>query len=61
MRERAEQARRAAETAEARLDQTHLWGLAETKLAEGRAEIAKEAYSPAEQHLDEARQLFERA
>jgi serine/threonine protein kinase len=61
MRERAEQARRAAETAEARLDQTHLWGLAETKLAEGRAEIAKEDYSPAEQHLDEARQLFERA
>lgn len=61
MRERAEQARRAAETAEARLDQTHLWGQAETKLADGRAAIAEEAYGPAEQHLDEARQLFERA
>jgi serine/threonine protein kinase len=61
MRERAEHARRAAETAEARLDQTHLWGLAETKLADGRAAIAEEAYGPAEQHLDEARQLFERA
>jgi len=61
LRERAEQARRSAETAEARLDQGHLWGLAETKLAEGRSALAEEAFLPAEKHLDEARQLFERA
>ena len=61
MRERAEQARRGAEAAEARLDQPHLWGQAETKLAEGRAALAEEAYAPAEKHFDDARQLFERA
>ncbi len=61
MRERAEQARRGAEAAEARLDQPHLWGQAETRLAEGRAALAGEAYAPAEQHFDDARQLFERA
>ena len=61
MRERAEQARRGAEAAEARLDQPHLWGQAETKLAEGRAALAEDAYAPAEKHFDDARQLFERA
>src|SRR5690348_15867495 len=48
MRERAEQARWAAESAEARLDQAHLWELAETKFAEGRAALAEDAYAPAE-------------
>jgi len=60
-RERAERARQAAEAAEARLDQPHLWGQAETKLAEGRAALADEAYAVAETHLGEARQLFEQA
>jgi serine/threonine protein kinase len=60
-RERAEQARHLAEAAEARLEQAHLWGQAETKLAEGRAALAQEAYAPAEKHLDEARQLYDRA
>ena len=61
MRERADQARRGAEAAEARLEQAHLWGQAETKVAEGRAAFAEEAYAPAEKHFEEARQLFERA
>jgi hypothetical protein len=60
-RERAERAQQAAEAAEARLDQAHLWGQAETKLAEGRAALADEAYAVAETRLDEARQLYERA
>ncbi len=61
MRDRAEQARRLAEAAEARLEQPHLWGQAETKLAEGRAALAQETYAPAEKHLDDARQLYDRA
>ncbi|PYN38695.1 MAG: hypothetical protein DME01_00730 [Candidatus Rokuibacteriota bacterium] len=61
MRERAEKARWAAESAEARLDQSHLWELAETKLAEARAAFATEEYAPAEHHFDDARQLYERA
>jgi hypothetical protein len=61
MRERAQKARWAAESAEAHLDQPHLWELAETKLAEARAAFATEAYAPAEQHFDDARQLYERA
>ena len=61
MRERAEKARWAAESAEARLDQARLWEQAETKLAEARAAFAAEAYAPAEQHFDDARQLYERA
>jgi hypothetical protein len=61
MRERAQKARWAAESAEAHLDQPHLWDLAETKLAEARAAFATEAYAPAEQHFDDARQLYERA
>jgi len=61
MRDRAEQARRLAEIADARLEQPHLWGQAETKLAEGRAALAQEAFAPAEKQLDEARQLYDRA
>ena len=61
MRERAQKARWAAESAEAHLDQPRLWDLAETKLAEARAAFATEAYAPAEQHFDDARQLYERA
>ena len=61
MRERAEKARWAAESAEARLDQPRLWELAETKLAEARAALVTEAYAPAEKHFDDARQLYERA
>ena len=61
MRERAEKARWAAESAEARLDQARLWEQAETKLAEARAAFAVEAYAPAEQHFDDARQLYEQA
>jgi hypothetical protein len=61
MRERAQKARWAAESAEAHLDQPHLWDLAETKLAEARAAFATEAYAPAEQQFDDARQLYERA
>jgi Protein kinase domain len=61
MRERAERARWAAESAEARLDQPRLWEQAETKLAEARAAFAAEAYAPAEQQFDDARQLYERA
>ena len=60
-RERAERARQVAEWSEARLDQAQLWSQAETKLAEGRAAIAGEAYATAETRLDEARQLYERA
>lgn len=61
MREHAEKARWAAESAEARLDQPRLWELAETKLAEARAALATEAYAPAEKHFEDARQLYERA
>jgi Protein kinase domain len=61
MRERAQKARWAAESAEAHLDQPRQWDLAETKLAEARAAFATEAYAPAEQHFDDARQLYERA
>jgi hypothetical protein len=61
MRERAQKARWAAESAEAQLDQPRLWDQAETKLAEARAAFATEAYAPAEQHFDDARQLYERA
>src|SRR5262245_29252129 len=60
-RERAERARQVAEWSEARLEQAQLWSQAETKLAEGRAAIAGEAYATAETRLDEARQLYERA
>jgi serine/threonine protein kinase len=61
MRERAETARWAAESAEARLDQPRLWEQAETKLGEARAAFAAEAYAPAEQQFDDARQIYERA
>ena len=61
MSDRAEQARRSAEAADARVEQPHLWGQAEAKLAEGQAALAQEAYAPGERHLDEARQLFDRA
>ena len=61
MRERAQKARWAAESAEAHLDQPHLWESAETKLAEARTALATEAYAAAEQHFDDARQLYERA
>ncbi|MGH7346654.1 MAG: protein kinase domain-containing protein, partial [Candidatus Rokuibacteriota bacterium] len=61
MRERAERARWSAESADAHLDQSRLWELAETKLAEARAAFAEESYAPAEQHFDDARQLYERA
>jgi hypothetical protein len=61
MRDGAEQARRLAEAADARLEQPHLWSQAETKLAEGRAALAQEAFAPAERQLDEARQLYDRA
>jgi len=60
-RERAERARQVAEWSEARLEQAQLWSQAETKLAEGCAAIAGEAYTTAETRLDEARQLYERA
>ena len=60
-RERAERARQVAEWSEARLEQAQLWSQAETKLAEGCAAIAGEAYATAETRLDEARQLYERA
>ena len=57
----AERARRLAEAAEAPQHAASLWNAADTKLAEGRAALAEEAYTQAGKHFGEALQLYERA
>jgi hypothetical protein len=59
--DRAERARRAAETADAARHRASLWDSAESKFAAGRSALAEEAYAQGERLVEEARQLFERA
>ena len=61
MLDRAERARRAAETADVARHSASLWDSAESKLAAGRSALAEEAYAQGERLFEEARQLFERA
>ncbi len=61
MLERAQQARRVAEAADAAHDAAPLWNAAEGKLAAGRMALADEAYADGTKHLEEAGSLYQRA
>ncbi len=59
--QRAEDAQRIAEAADAPRQALSLWDAAERKLAEGRAALGAERYAHGEAELEHAQQLFEQA